>query len=97
MRFFLIRRGQSKAIIKKIIARHPDTHLIKLGKKQVAALGQELLERGIKFDAVYSSDIVRASETTAIICDKLGENKFIILPLFFWQRHSHPRLIPQEF
>jgi len=77
MKFFLIRHGQSEASIKKIEAGHSDIPLTKLGKEQADALGEDLMESGIKFDAVYSSDIVRASETTTIICDKLGIKEVI--------------------
>jgi broad specificity phosphatase PhoE len=77
MRFFLIRHGQSEASIKKIIAGHSDIPLTKLGKEQANALGQYLLESGIKFDAVYSSDIVRASDTATIMRDKLGIKEII--------------------
>ena len=77
MRFFLIRHGESEAGKNKIIAGQSDVSLSKLGKSQAASLGQEFLEGGIKFDVVYSSDIVRASQTSAIICDKLGISDII--------------------
>ena len=72
MRIFLIRHGQSKGGKKKIIAGQSDLSLTKLGKEQAATLGQEFLESGIKFEVVYSSDIARASQTSTIICEKLG-------------------------
>ena len=77
MRFFLIRHGESEAGKNKIIAGQSDASLSKLGKAQTAALGQEFLENGTKFDIVYSSDIVRASQTSFIICDKLGISDII--------------------
>ena len=77
MIIFLIRHGQSKAAVKKIISGQSDVALTKLGKVQAAALGQDLLESQIKFDVVYSSDLVRASQTAKIICEKLGIKEII--------------------
>ena len=75
MRFVLVRHGQSKAIIQKIIAGHSDTPLTEAGREQAKSLAQDLLKGGIKFDAVYSSDIVIDSDTTNIICEILGINE----------------------
>ena len=72
-----IRHRESKAAKKKIIAGHSNVALSKLGKYKAANLGQDLLESQIKFYVVYSSDIVRASETTKIICEKLGIEEII--------------------
>jgi broad specificity phosphatase PhoE len=72
MRLFLIRHGESEAGRNKVISGQSDVPLSKLGKNQAIALGQEFLESGIKFDVVYSSDIGRASQTSAIICNILG-------------------------
>ena len=77
MKFFLIRHGESKAAKKKIIAGQSNVSLTKLGKVQAATLGQDFLESQIKFDAVYSSDIMRASETAKLICEKLGIEEII--------------------
>jgi broad specificity phosphatase PhoE len=72
VRFYLVRHGQSEANLHRIIAGHGDYPLTDLGKEQAKSLGQELVNKGIKFDAVYSSDIVRASETASIICSEMG-------------------------
>ncbi|MFW9877050.1 MAG: histidine phosphatase family protein [Candidatus Thorarchaeota archaeon] len=77
MRIFLIPHGQNEARIKKIITGYSDISLTNLKEEQVVDLGQHFLERWIKFEAVYSSDIVRASETTKIICDKLRIKEII--------------------
>ena len=72
MRLFLIRHGESEAGRNKIISGQSDSSLSKIGKMQATALGQEFLESGIKFNVVYSSDIERASQTSAVICEILG-------------------------
>lgn len=77
MRFILIRHGQCEGSIQKIITGHSDTPLTDVGRKQAKSLAQDFLKSGIKFNAVYSSDIVRASETTNIICKILGINEVV--------------------
>ncbi|NPE08663.1 MAG: histidine phosphatase family protein [Asgard group archaeon] len=72
MKFYLVRHGQSEANLHRIIAGHGDYPLTDLGKEQAKSLGQEFLNKGIKFDVVYASDIVRAAETVKIICSEIG-------------------------
>lgn len=72
MKFYLVRHGQSEANVHRIIAGHGEYPLTDLGKEQAKSLGQEFLKKGIKFDAVYASDIVRASETVNIIGKEIG-------------------------
>ncbi|GAH89221.1 unnamed protein product, partial [marine sediment metagenome] len=59
MKFYLVRHGQSEANLHRIIAGHGAYPLTDLGKEQAKSLGQEFLKKGIKFDAVYASDIIR--------------------------------------
>ncbi len=77
MKFYMVRHGQSEANLHRIIAGHGAYPLTDLGKEQAKSLGQEFLKKGIKFDAVYSSDIVRASETVKIICSEIGFKNII--------------------
>ena len=72
MRFVLVRHGQSTANVAKIIAGHGAAPLTELGKEQAKSLGIKLLKMGVKFDAVYSSDLRRAFETATILCNELG-------------------------
>ena len=71
MRFYLVRHGQSEANVLNLIAGHSNHPLTDSGKQQAKTLGKELLEKEIKFDRVYSSDIRRAAETARIICDEI--------------------------
>lgn len=77
MRIFLIRHGESKANKEEIISGHSDVSLTKLGKTQATSLARDLLKSQIQFDSVYSSDLVRASETTEIIAKVLGIKQII--------------------
>ena len=72
MRIILVRHGQSEDNITRTIAGHRPTPLSELGREQAISLGQKFLEMGTEFDAVYSSDLRRASETASIICDEIG-------------------------
>lgn len=77
MKFYLVRHGQSEANLHRIIAGHGKYPLTDQGKEQAKSLGQDFLKKGIKFDAVYSSDIVRASETVNIICNEIDFKNII--------------------
>ncbi|MHA1462450.1 MAG: histidine phosphatase family protein [Candidatus Heimdallarchaeota archaeon] len=72
MKFYLVRHGQSEDNINKVMSGHRATPLTDLGREQAQSLGQQILEKRIKFDVVYSSDLKRASETATIICNELG-------------------------
>lgn len=63
--FYIVRHGQSVANRDKIIAGQMDSPLTELGKKQALEAKEKLSD--VKFDIVYSSDLVRAIETASII------------------------------
>ncbi|MGY5881603.1 MAG: histidine phosphatase family protein [Candidatus Thorarchaeota archaeon] len=67
----IVRHGQSVDNITKTIS-GPDTPLSDLGREQAKSLGKKLLDTKIKFDAVYSSTFLRASETATLICNEIG-------------------------
>ena len=71
MKIYLIRHGQSVDNVTKTIS-GSDTHLSDLGREQAKAIGQKLMDLGIKFDAVCSSSYRRASDTATIICKEIG-------------------------
>jgi probable phosphoglycerate mutase len=77
VKIILVRHGQSEANITRTIAGHRPTPLSDFGKEQAQELGQMLSESQIKFDAVHSSDLIRASQTTEIMCRVLGISDII--------------------
>ena len=77
MRFFLVRHGQSEDNLNKVIAGHRQTPLTTFGREQAKSLGIKLAKEGQTFDAVYSSDLKRASETATLICNELGIENII--------------------
>ena len=60
---YVVRHGQSEANVKDLYGL--DTPLTHLGKEQAAQTAQNL--KNIHFDAVFSSDFLRAKETAEII------------------------------
>lgn len=65
MRLYFIRHGQSELNLKGILAGQTDTPLTDEGRKQAKEAAVKL--EGIKFDAVFSSDLSRAHETQKIM------------------------------
>ena len=72
-----MRHGQSEDNITRTIAGHRPTPLSSLGEEQAQILGKMFLELNFQFEAVYSSDLRRAVQTTEIICDELGISDII--------------------
>ncbi len=63
--FYLVRHGETDWNVKKIIQGHSDNPLNQAGEKQAQELAKNL--RKIHFDAVFSSDLLRAKRTAEII------------------------------
>ena len=61
---YLVRHGETEWNEKKIIQGHSDIPLNKKGELQAKELGQEF--KGIHFDAVFSSNLIRAKRTAEI-------------------------------
>jgi len=62
---YIVRHGETEWNVKKIIQGHEDIPLNKKGETQAIELAKKL--RHIKFDAVFSSDLIRAKRTAEII------------------------------
>ncbi|MEK7177723.1 MAG: histidine phosphatase family protein [Patescibacteria group bacterium] len=62
---YLTRHGETEWNVKKIIQGIKDIPLNKKGEEQARLLGGKL--KNIKFDAVFSSDLIRAKRTAEII------------------------------
>src|SRR3990167_1331844 len=63
--FYIVRHGQSTGNINNIIQGHLDHPLSELGKKQAKERAKSF--SNIKFDLVFSSDLLRARQTAEII------------------------------
>jgi len=62
---YLIRHGESEANKNHIVAGHMDSPLTKNGVKQAKEAAERF--KNIKFDAIFSSDLMRAKHTAEII------------------------------
>lgn len=62
---YLVRHGETEWNVEKRIQGHKDIPLNEKGKAQAVMLGEKL--KKIKFDAVFSSDLIRAKRTAEII------------------------------
>jgi broad specificity phosphatase PhoE len=62
---YLTRHGETEWNEKKLIQGIKDIPLNKKGEKQAIVLGKKL--KNIKFDAIFSSDLIRAKKTAEII------------------------------
>ncbi len=64
-RIYVVRHGQTEANLADMVAGHFDSPLTKFGEIQAEQRALDL--KHIKFDAVFSSDLVRAKRTAEII------------------------------
>lgn len=71
LRILLVRHGQSEANAQRIYQGQNDSPLSSLGKTQAVNLAKRLRLNGYDFDQIYSSDLIRAAETTRIIVTQM--------------------------
>lgn len=62
---YIVRHGETEWNTKNLIQGHKDSPLTKLGIEQTKQLAKEL--KRIKFDLIFSSDLLRAEKTAKII------------------------------
>ena len=70
-RILLVRHGESAANGKGFFAGHLDIDLSELGYRQAESTANYIAEK-YNVDAVYSSDLMRASHTAEVIAKKIG-------------------------
>ncbi|MDE1798147.1 MAG: 2,3-bisphosphoglycerate-dependent phosphoglycerate mutase [Candidatus Micrarchaeota archaeon] len=71
----LVRHGQSQWNLENRFTGWIDVPLSAKGEKEAHEAGQKIKEMGIRFDAAYTSALVRASATLDIILDEIGQTK----------------------
>jgi isoleucyl-tRNA synthetase len=72
-RYFILRHGQSRRNVDKIVACWPEKVLIPLtkkGKSQIKEVAKKLKKKRI--DLIFSSDLLRTKQTAEIISEELG-------------------------
>ena len=75
---FIIRHGETEWNQKGIHQGHMDSPLTRDGENQAKLLGVRLAGEGMRFDAIYTSDLGRAVQSANIICRETGQEHMII-------------------
>ncbi|NQU16897.1 MAG: phosphohistidine phosphatase SixA [Candidatus Saganbacteria bacterium] len=69
MKLYLLRHGEAENLGK--VKRDAERPLTEFGEKQVAAAAKKIKEKGIVFDAIFSSPYLRAFQTAEIVAKEL--------------------------
>jgi broad specificity phosphatase PhoE len=69
---YLIRHGETAWNASGRWQGHADIPLNDAGRQQARRLGARLAREGVRFDAIYSSDLLRAWETASLVGEALG-------------------------
>jgi probable phosphoglycerate mutase len=77
--FYIIRHGQTDWNLEGRWQGKADIPLNEAGRAQAQRLAGHLHRRRIRFDAIYSSDLLRAWETATVIADRLNVEP-VLLP-----------------
>ena len=70
----LVRHGQSEWNLKNLFTGWRDIDLSAQGVEEAKAAGSKLAARGIRFDIAFTSALVRAQRTCAMILDAIGQS-----------------------
>jgi broad specificity phosphatase PhoE len=70
--FYVVRHGETEWNASGRWQGHADIPLNDVGRAQARRLGARLLREGVRFEAIYSSDLQRSWETAAIVGEALG-------------------------
>jgi broad specificity phosphatase PhoE len=78
---FIARHGQNQDNAKGTLNGHRDLPLTELGRRQARELGKGIKDKGLIFDAIYTSPLSRAIETAEIVREIIGVKPApIVLP-----------------
>ena len=69
----LVRHGQSQWNLENRFTGWVDVPITPLGEKEAHRAGKELKGAGIKFDAAFVSELIRANQPWQVILEELGQ------------------------
>ena len=72
MTLYIVRHGQTKENVIRMLQGHMPGNLTELGKEQVSKTADDLANRNVRFKCIVSSDLKRAMDSAKIIADKLN-------------------------
>lgn len=85
---FIARHGQNEDNAHGILNGHRDLPLTAIGRLQARQLAKGIQDKGLTFDTIFSSPLVRALETAQIVRQGLGVGPEVV---------TLPELIEREF
>jgi 2,3-bisphosphoglycerate-dependent phosphoglycerate mutase len=71
----LVRHGQSEWNLQNLFTGWRDPALTELGRSEAREAGQRLKQRGITFDKAYTSSLLRAQDTLALVLEEIGQSQ----------------------
>jgi broad specificity phosphatase PhoE len=92
---YIVRHGESYSNLVNKITEDRESELSIMGKVQAAAVGnqiKELKEKGIEFDAVYSSPYARAKNTCMTALKVANINKKVVITPYLVERDYYELL-----
>jgi 2,3-bisphosphoglycerate-dependent phosphoglycerate mutase len=75
----LVRHGQSDWNLKNLFTGWRDPDLTPKGIEEAKAAGRALKAKGLHFDVAYTSELVRAQHTLALILGELGQSNLPVI------------------
>ena len=72
LKIYIARHGQNEDNANGILNGHRDLPLTAIGLAQAQELADGIRTEGLRFDAVYTSPLVRAHKTAEVVCTELG-------------------------
>jgi 2,3-bisphosphoglycerate-dependent phosphoglycerate mutase len=75
----LVRHGESEWNKKNLFTGWRDVDLTDTGIKEARAAGRKLKAQGIKFDVGYTSALVRAQRTLALVLEEMGQTSIPVI------------------
>jgi 2,3-bisphosphoglycerate-dependent phosphoglycerate mutase len=76
----LVRHGQSEWNLKNLFTGWKDPDLTEKGIEEARAAGRILKARGISFDRAFTSNLMRAQKTLALVLKELGQEHIPQMP-----------------
>ena len=99
MNLYLIRHGETAKNRQKLLQGRSDVPLNENGRKQARQAARFFEEKGIRFDRVYASPLIRAVETARIIAGEdaeiLTDDRLLEMDYGPWEGCSLERPAPE--
>jgi 2,3-bisphosphoglycerate-dependent phosphoglycerate mutase len=85
----LVRHGQSEWNLKNLFTGWKDPDLTQQGTDEARAAGRALKAKGFSFDRAYTSNLLRAQNTLALILAELGQQHIPLVRAEAWNERDY--------